>query len=46
MTQLIAYHSDEKLKAATLKEMRAHQKADEIVQGTYWSDGKGCAGGV
>jgi hypothetical protein len=44
-----AYHGDTELKAKTLEEMRAHQAADEIVQGQYWSlDGgklRGCAVG-
>ena len=42
---MLAYHSDAKLKTKTLREMRAHRKADEIVQGRYWEDGKGCAVG-
>ena len=42
---MLAYHNDEKLKAKTLREMRQHQKADEIIQGQYWEDGKGCAVG-
>ena len=32
-------------KKETLAQLRAHHEADEIVQGTYWSDGKGCAVG-
>ncbi len=32
-------------KAQTLAQLRAHAEADEIVQGQYWRDGKGCAVG-
>jgi hypothetical protein len=32
-------------KAAVLRQLRAHAKADEIVKGRYWEDGKGCAVG-
>jgi len=32
-------------KAAVLKQLRAHAKADEIVKGQYWEEGKGCAVG-
>ena len=43
---LLAYHGDKKVKARYLGRVRAHQKADEIVQGYgYWKDGKGCAVG-
>ena len=42
---MLAYHNSETLKEKTLAEVLAHQKADEIVQGRYWEDGKGCAVG-
>src|SRR5579863_3482884 len=42
---MLAYHSDKKTKAAILRQLRAHAKADEIVKGKYWQDGKGCAVG-
>jgi len=45
---LLAYHSDPKLKRAMLREVRKHQKADQIVAGTYGKqNGKwvGCAVG-
>jgi hypothetical protein len=42
---LRAYHGDPKEKAAILKQLRAHAKADEIVKGVYWQRGKGCAVG-
>ena len=40
-----AFHSDKKVKAVVLKQLRAHEKADEIIKGRYWEDGKGCAVG-
>ena len=42
---LIAYHNDPKLKRRVLKQLRAHAKADELIKGNYWRDGKGCAVG-
>ena len=43
---MLAYHGDKKVKAHYLGRVRAHQKADEIVQGYgYWKAGKGCAVG-
>lgn len=42
---LLAYHGKAAIKAKYLKRIRAHAKADEIVQGRYWEDGKGCAVG-
>jgi hypothetical protein len=44
-TTLIAYHGDPKIKAKYLRRVRAHRRADELVQGTGWADGKGCAVG-
>ena len=32
-------------KAKYVKRMRQHAEADEIVQGQYWENGKGCATG-
>ena len=41
-----AYHGDPKIKAKYLKRVRAHAKADQLLQGYgYWTDGKGCAVG-
>jgi hypothetical protein len=40
-----AYHNDPALKERTLEQMRAHQRADQIVQGHYWSNERGCAVG-
>ena len=42
---MLAYHGDEKLKTAVINEMIAHRKADQLVKGHYWQDGKGCAVG-
>jgi hypothetical protein len=42
---MIAYHGNPKVKSNILKQLRAHAKADEIVKGQYWEDGKGCAVG-
>lgn len=33
------------VKTKYLKRVEAHRKADEILQGIYWEDGKGCAVG-
>src|SRR6266446_9264114 len=45
MTQLLAYHDDPQIKDKYVNRVRAHAKADEIVKGFYWKDGKGCAVG-
>jgi hypothetical protein len=42
---MLAYHGDPKVKRAILKQLRAHAKADELVKGRYWENGKGCAVG-
>ena len=43
---MTAYHGDAAIKAKYLARVRAHQAADELVQGYgYWKDGKGCAVG-
>ena len=42
---LRAYHNDPALRAATLEQMEEHAAADQIVQGNYWRDGRGCAVG-
>jgi hypothetical protein len=44
-TRLIAFHGDPKIKAKYLARVKAHRKADEIIHGTYWKKGKGCAVG-
>src|SRR5579863_2961986 len=45
MTQLIAYHGNPKIKQKYLRRVRAHEKADEIIHGSYWDNSKGCAVG-
>ncbi len=40
-----AFHGDPKVKEKYLARVKAHRKADEIVKGLYWEDGKGCAVG-
>ena len=39
------FHGDKKIKAKYLKRLKAHAKADEIIQGIGWRNGKGCAVG-
>lgn len=40
-----AFHGDEKIKKKYVDRVKAHAKADEIVKGQYWKNGKGCAVG-
>src|SRR5271165_374565 len=40
-----SFHNDPKIKAKYLKRVRNHFKADEIIKGQYWQNGKGCAVG-
>ena len=40
-----AFHGDPKVKEKYLARVKAHQKADQIVQGHYWDRGRGCAVG-
>ncbi len=42
---MLAYHNDPELKKSVVAQMAAHRKADELVKGVYWEDGKGCAVG-
>ena len=42
---LRAYHGDPAIKLKYVGRMRAHQEADELIRGTYWKNGKGCAVG-
>ena len=45
-TPMLAYHSDTNIKRKYLARVRAHAKADELLQGYgYWKNGKGCAVG-
>ena len=48
MSQLLAYHGDPKVKAKYLARVRAHRKADELVQGVGFErngETRGCAVG-
>ncbi len=40
-----AFHNDKKIKSNLLRQLLAHYKADEIIKGRYWENGKGCAVG-
>jgi len=42
---MLAYHNDPAIKACILAQLQAHYVADEIVQGQYWQNGRGCAVG-
>jgi len=40
-----AFYNDPKIKEKYVKRVKEHQKLDEIIQGDYWENGKGCAVG-
>jgi len=40
-----AFFNDPKIKEKYVKRLKEHQKLDEIIQGDYWENGKGCAVG-
>src|SRR5271167_1977593 len=40
-----AFHNDPYLKALYVGRVLRHREADEIIHGTYWEGGKGCAVG-
>lgn len=42
---LLSFHNDPKIKQKYLDRVIAHKKADELIKGTYWENGKGCAVG-
>jgi hypothetical protein len=42
---LLSFHGKKSIKAKYLARVKAHVKADEIIKGTYWQNGKGCAVG-
>ena len=42
---MLAFRKTTITKPAILKQLRAHARADQIVKGQYWKDGKGCAVG-
>jgi len=41
-TILISFHGQQEIKDAHVAQLQAHYNADEIVQGKYWENGKGC----
>src|SRR3954465_7419950 len=43
--KLLAFHGNPTIKEEYLARVIAHRDADEIIHGTYWEDGKGCAVG-
>lgn len=45
MKEMRAFHGDASVKDKYVKRVEAHAKADEIIRGKYWEDGKGCAVG-
>jgi hypothetical protein len=45
MSTLVAFHGKQSLKNKYLRRVRAHRAADQIIKGTYWQNGKGCAVG-
>src|SRR5690349_18128098 len=44
-TPMRAYHGDSAIKRKYLARVRAHGKADQIIKGKYWENGRGCAVG-
>ena len=44
-TTLIAFHGDPKIKGKYLRRVQRHRKADELIRGTGFNNGKGCAVG-
>lgn len=42
---MLSYHGKQEVKDFYLARVRAHAAADELIHGTYWQDGKGCAVG-
>lgn len=45
MPKLIAFHGSPAIKEKYLARIRAHVAADELIHGTGWKNGKGCAVG-
>jgi hypothetical protein len=42
---MLTFHGKQQLKDERIAQVRAHRLADQLVHGTYWEDGKGCAVG-
>ena len=45
MQELKAFHNEKSIKLKYVKRMSDHIKADELIHGEGWKDGKGCAVG-
>jgi hypothetical protein len=41
-TKLLSFHGKQEIKDAHIARLRRHYELDEIMQGTYWQNGKGC----
>ncbi len=44
-TPLLSFHGKQEIKDKYVERVKLHAAADEIIQGTYWQNGKGCAVG-
>jgi hypothetical protein len=42
---LLSFHGKQEIKDKYVERVKLHAAADEIIQGTYWQNGKGCAVG-
>ena len=42
---MLSFHNEQKIKDKYVARVIAHRKADNLIQGTGWKDGKGCAVG-
>lgn len=45
MTKLLSFHGQQSIKDEYISRIKLHAAADEIIKGTYWQNGKGCAVG-
>lgn len=43
--KLISFHGEQEIKDFYINRLKQHYEMDEIVKGTYWENGKGCAVG-
>ncbi len=39
---ILAFHGEQLLKQAVMDRLYEHQRLDQIVQGVYWEQGRGC----
>src|SRR5580704_4686592 len=42
---MLTFHGKQELKDQRIAQVRAHRLADQLVHGTYWENGRGCAVG-